>query len=67
MKKVNSETTDKPKPQRIKIAKKVIEDRLISVCVFDAELMLKDFENSELELINQSVKNVNSKHIVKEC
>ena len=44
--KKNSERTDKPKPKRMKINKKVIEDRLISAYVFDAELMLKDFKNS---------------------
>ena len=55
--KKNIETTDKPpKPKRIKITKKVIEDRLISAYVFDAELMFIDFANSELELINQECK-----------
>ena len=53
--KKNSETV-KPKPKRTKITKKVIEERLISAYVWDAELMLKDFDNSELVLNNQECK-----------
>ena len=52
---MNSETP-KPKPKRIKIIRKVIEERLISSYVFDAEIMLKDFESSELDEIAQTCK-----------
>ena len=52
---MNSETP-KPKPKRIKITKKVIEERLISSYVFDAEIMLKDFESSELDEMAQKCK-----------
>ena len=47
----NIEATDKSKPKRIKITKKVIEDRLITAYVLDAELMLKDFKESEKDYI----------------
>ena len=53
--KKNSETV-KPKPKRTKITKKVFEERLIIAYVWDAELMLKDFDNSELVSNNQECK-----------
>ena len=52
----NIELIDKPKPKRTKITKKVIEDRLIAAYVWDAELMVKDFSNSELESMSQECK-----------
>ena len=50
----NSEPSIQPKTKRIKITKKMIEEKLISAYVRDAELMIQ--ENSELVSNNHSCK-----------